>query len=224
MNSDNENKSSDNEAPLTKQKTTQIKEKKPRSEKQIEQFKKAQAKRFENIEKINLNKKLEKTKAKLEKKVKDSHDVLNEIEKKKINKKEILIEESDSESEVKVKSESEEEVIVVQKKKKSVPKIKKEVVKKPKKTKKIIIEESSDSDNSSETDAYSTDSMRESLVFSKKKTNATSNPKGFDEPVPKQKTRNEMKSQRNKKSIIKVHEREQTTKQQKDFNPLLFFI
>jgi len=58
--------------------------------------------------------------------VKDSHDVLNEIEKKKINKKEILIEESsDSESEVKVKSESEEEVIVVQKKKKSVPKNKK---------------------------------------------------------------------------------------------------
>ena len=51
MNSDNENKSSDNEAPLTK-KTTQIKEKKPRSEKQIEQFKKAQAKRFENIEKL----------------------------------------------------------------------------------------------------------------------------------------------------------------------------
>ena len=212
MNSDNENKISDNEVPLTKQK-------KPRSEKQIEQFKKAQAKRFENIEKINLNQKLEKTKAKLEKKVKDSHDVLNEIEKKKINKKEILIEESDSESEVKVKSESEEEVIVVQKKKKS-PKIKKEVVKKPKKTKKIIIEESSDSDNSSETDAYSTDSMRES--------------------VPKQKTRNEMKSQRNKKSIIKVHEREpfektnatsnpsgfdeQTTKQQNDFNPLLFFI
>ena len=93
-----------------------------------------------------------------------------------------------------------------------------------KKTKKIIIEESSDSDNSSETDAYSTDSMRE--------------------PAPKQKTRNEMKSQRNKKSIIKVHEREplvfskkktnatsnpsgfdeQSTKQQKDFNPLLFFI
>jgi hypothetical protein len=58
-------------------------------EKQIEQFKKAQAKRFENIEKINLNKKLEKTKAKLEKKVKDSHDVLNEIKKKKINKKKI---------------------------------------------------------------------------------------------------------------------------------------
>ena len=44
------------------------------------------------------------------------------------------------------------------------------------------------------------------------------------ESVPKQKIRNEMKSQRNKKSIIKVHEREQTTKQQKDFNPLLFFI
>jgi len=130
--------------------------------------------------------------------------VLNEFEKKKINKKEILIEESDSESEVKIKSESEEEVIVVQKKKKSVLKIKKEVVKKPKKNKKIIIEESSDSDNSSETDAYSTDSMRE--------------------PAPKQKTRNEMKSQRNKKSIIKVHESNQTTKQQKDFNPLLFFI
>ena len=204
MNSDHENKSSDYEAPLTKQKTTQIKEKKPRSEKQIEQFKKAQAKRFENIKNINLNKKLEKTKAKLEKKVKDSHDVLNEIEKKKINKKEILIEESDSESEVKIKSESEEEVIVVQKKKKSVPKIKKEVVKKPKKTKKIIIEESSDSANSSESDAYSTDSMRD--------------------PASKQKTRNEMKSQRNKKSIIKVHERDQPTKQQKDFNPLLFFI
>ena len=51
--------------------------------------------------------------------------MLNEFEKKKINKKEILIEESsDSESEVKIKSESEEEVIVVQKKKKSVPKIK----------------------------------------------------------------------------------------------------
>lgn len=70
-----------------------------------------------------------------------------------------------------------------------------------KKTKKIIIEESSDS---SESDAYSTDSMRD--------------------PPPKQKTRNEMKSQRNKKSIIKVHEREPTTKQQNDFNPLLFFI
>ena len=42
--------------------------------------------------------------------------MLNEIEKKKINKKEILIEESDSESEVKIKSESEEEVIVVQRK------------------------------------------------------------------------------------------------------------
>ena len=68
MNSDTENKSSDNEAPLTKQKVIQIKEKKPRSEKQIEQFKKAQQKRFENIEKINLNKKLEKTKTKLEKK------------------------------------------------------------------------------------------------------------------------------------------------------------
>ena len=68
--------------------------------------------------------------------MKDSHDVLNEIEKKKINKKEILIEESDSESEVKIKSESEEEVIVVQKKKKSVPKIKKEVVKKLKTLKK----------------------------------------------------------------------------------------
>ena len=65
---------------------------------------------------------------------------------------------------------------------------------------------------------------REPLVFSKKKTNATSNPLGFDEPAPKQKTRNEMKSQRNKKSIIKVHEREQTTKQQNEFNPLLFFI
>ena len=42
--------------------------------------------------------------------------MLNEIEKKKINKKEILIEESDSESEVKIKSESEEDVIVAQKK------------------------------------------------------------------------------------------------------------
>ena len=41
MNSDTENKSSDNETPLTKQKITQIKEKKPRWEKQIEQFKKA---------------------------------------------------------------------------------------------------------------------------------------------------------------------------------------
>ena len=71
-----------------------------------------------------------------------------------------------------------------------------------KKTKKIIIEKSSDSDNSSETDAYSTDSMRE--------------------PAPKQKTRNEMKSQRNKKSIIKVHEA--STKQQPNFNHSLFFI
>jgi len=44
------------------------------------------------------------------------------------------------------------------------------------------------------------------------------------DPPPKQKTRNEMKSQRNKKSIIKVHESNQQTKQQKDFNPLLFFI
>ena len=64
--------------------------------------------------------------------------------------------------------------------------------------------------------------MRESLVFSKKKTNATSNPLGFDDPPPKQKTRNEMKSQRNKKSIIKVHE--PSTKQQTDFNHSLFFI
>ena len=50
--------------------------------------------------------------------------------------------------------------------------------------------------------------MREPFVFSKKKNNVTSIPLGFDEPPPKQKTRNEMKSQRNKKSIIKVHERE----------------
>ena len=55
MNSDNESKSSDNEAPLTKQKTTKIKEKKPRSEKQIKQFKKEQQNRFQNIENINLN-------------------------------------------------------------------------------------------------------------------------------------------------------------------------
>ena len=98
------------------------------------------------------------------------------------------------------------------------------LLKKNQKTKKILVEKSSDSDNSSESDAYSTDSMRD--------------------PALKQKTRNEMKSQRNKKSIIKVHEREplvfskkktnatsnpsgfdeQTTKQQNDFNPLLFFI
>jgi hypothetical protein len=44
------------------------------------------------------------------------------------------------------------------------------------------------------------------------------------DPLPKQKARNEMKSQRNKKSIVKVHESEQTTKQQNDFNPLLFLI
>ena len=42
------------------------------------------------------------------------------------------------------------------------------------------------------------------------------------DPLPKQKTRNEMKSQRNKKSIIKVHE--PSTKQQTDFNHSLFFI
>jgi hypothetical protein len=67
------------------------------------------------------------------------------------------------------------------------------LIKNLKKLKKKIIEESSDSSNSSRSVAYSTDSMRD--------------------PPPKQKTRNEMKSQRNKKSIIKVHEREQTTKQ-----------
>ena len=65
-----------------------------------------------------------------------------------------------------------------------------------KKLKKIIIEESSDESESNE------DSVT-------------------DTP-PKQKTRNEMKSQRNKKSIIKVHE--PSTKQQTDFNHSLFFI
>ena len=52
MNSNNENKSSDNEAPLKKQKTTQIKEKNPRSEKQIEQIKKAQQKDLKILKKL----------------------------------------------------------------------------------------------------------------------------------------------------------------------------
>jgi hypothetical protein len=135
---DNEEVESDNddieEVPLVKEKKPVENSflqsstlKKPRSEKQIEAFKKAQEKRKENIKSKSIEKEII-VLDKKEKQVKSKHEDI--IKKKQSLIKKPIIEESDSE---------EEEVIVIQKKKK------------PKK-KTIIIEESDSDDESVESE------------------------------------------------------------------------
>ena len=150
----------DEQVPLQKEK--KVREKKPRSEKQLEHFANMAAKRKENIEKKKLEKKIESAKLLIE------HDIQvapPSAPKKTIRKqlKEAIEEPQESEE-----SASEEEIIV--KTKRSKPK---------KKAKKVIIVQESDSETEEEE----------------------------EEPLPQPKRR--LKTQQNKKSIVKVYEQEQ---------------
>ena len=151
----------DDQVPLQKEK--KVREKKPRSEKQLEHFANMAAKRKENIEKKKLEKKIESAKLLIE------HDIQvapPSAPKKTIRKQlKEAIEEPQEESE---ESASEEEIIV--KTKRSKPK---------KKAKKVIIVQESDSETEEEE----------------------------EEPLPQPKRR--LKTQQNKKSIVKVYEQEQ---------------
>ena len=162
--SDNEEDNSDIEdgyetaqsedVPLTKK--TIIKEKKPRSEKQIEAFKRAQETRKQNISN-KLKEKEIKHLTEKEKNIKSKHDVIVK-KKQSLMKTPKIIPEPESESE------EEEQIIVVKKKKKPV--------------KKIIIEES-DSDESSEEELPKTREL-------KSQRNRKSLIKIVDKPVAKE--------------------------------------
>ena len=120
----------ENNIPLTKPKTKNKSNvaKKPKSEKQLEQFKLAQQKRKENIEKKNYEKKLEASKLLLQHETTKRSVSLEEKKKNVVKpKKEIIKDES-----------SEEEQIVVIKK----PKPKKKVIK-------LIVSESDTNDDTS---------------------------------------------------------------------------
>lgn len=137
------------------------KEKKPRTEKQIEAMKKAFSKRQENIELKKFEKKIEASK------------LLLSLDKPTLKgKKEVIEEEEESEE----SSDDEPQVVIIKKEKKQKPK--------PKKQKKQIIvyqqdNSGSDSDSDSDSDNDNT-------------------PKHF-------------KTQKNKKSIIKVHQKPEKT-------------
>ena len=121
-----------------------IKEKKPRSDKQIEQFKKVMERKKETIEENKYNKKIEASKLLMEDTMKKMMElekkVKNDDKKKKVKPIPIPIVDSDTDDE----SESEPEPIVI--KKKSV-KIKKETKPKKGKAKLIIYESDSDTDS-----------------------------------------------------------------------------
>lgn len=120
-----------------------IKEKKPRSDKQIEQFKKVMERKKETIEENKYNKKIEASKLLMEDTMKKMMElekkVKNDDKKKKV--KPIPIVDSDTDDD---ESEPEPEPIVI--KKKSV-KIKKETKPKKGKAKLIIYESDSDTDS-----------------------------------------------------------------------------
>ena len=150
----------DEQVPLLKEK--KVRQKKPRSEKQLEHFANMAAKRKENIEKKKLEKKIESAKLLIE------HDIQvapPSAPKKTIRKQ---LKEAIEEPQESVESASEEEIIV--KTKRSKPK---------KKAKKVIIVQESDSETEEEE----------------------------EEPLPQPKRR--LKTQQNKKSIVKVYEQEQ---------------
>ena len=126
-NSENEANEESLEVPLTKQK-------KPRSQAQIEAFEKVKEKRRQNLEAKKQEKLINSAKLILEEETKKTSHVPF---KKSQPKKKVKHVEPEPEPETESESESEEEVIVV---KKSKP------VKKQKKVRKIIIEESSSED------------------------------------------------------------------------------
>ena len=132
-NSENEAIEESLEVPLTKQK-------KPRSQAQIEAFERVKEKRRQNLEAKKQEKLINSAKLILEEETKKtSHVPL----KKSQPKKKVKHVEPEPEPETESESESEEEVIVV---KKSKP------VKKQKKVRKIIIEESSSEDEDDESE------------------------------------------------------------------------
>jgi hypothetical protein len=136
-NSENEDIEESLEVPLTKQK-------KPRSQAQIEAFEKVKEKRRQNLEAKKQEKLINSAKLLLEEETKKTSRVEHEVPLKKSQpKKKVKHVEPEPEPEPKSESESEEEVIVV---KKSKP------VKKQKKVRKIIIEESSSEDEDDESE------------------------------------------------------------------------
>jgi len=136
-NSENEDIEESLEVPLTKQK-------KPRSQAQIEAFEKVKEKRRQNLEAKKQEKLINSAKLLLEEETKKTSRVEREVPLKKSQpKKKVKHVEPEPEPEHKSESESEEEVIVV---KKSKP------VKKQKKVRKIIIEESSSEDEDDESE------------------------------------------------------------------------
>jgi len=136
-NSENEDIEESLEVPLTKQK-------KPRSQAQIEAFEKVKEKRRQNLEAKKQEKLINSAKLLLEEETKKTSRVEHEVPLKKSQpKKKVKHVEPEPEPEHKSESESEEEVIVV---KKSKP------VKKQKKVRKIIIEESSSEDEDDESE------------------------------------------------------------------------
>lgn len=152
----------DDQVPLQKEK--KVREKKPRSDKQMAHFANMAAKRKENIEKKKLEKKIESAKLLIE------HDIQVAAPKKAIKKQlkaEPEEEPQEKPEEENEESESEEEIIV--KTRKSKPK---------KKAKKVIIVQESESEESDEE----------------------------EEPLPQPKRR--LKSQQNKKSVVKVYQQE----------------
>ena len=129
--SENEGNEESLEVPLTKQK-------KPRSQAQIEAFERVKEKRRQNLEAKKQEKLINSAKLILEEETKKtSHVPLKNSQ----PKKKVKHVEPEPEPETESESESEEEVIVV---KKSKP------VKKQKKVRKIIIEESSSEDEDEE--------------------------------------------------------------------------
>ena len=131
--SENEGNEESLEVPLTKQK-------KPRSQAQIEAFERVKEKRRQNLEAKKQEKLINSAKLILEEETKKtSHVPL----KKSQPKKKVKHVEPEPEPETESESQSEEEVIVV---KKSKP------VKKQKKVRKIIIEESSSEDEDDESE------------------------------------------------------------------------
>ena len=165
---DSDNQQIQDDVPLQKEK--KVREKKPRSEKQLAHFANMAAKRKENIEKKKLEKKIESAKLLIENdiEVAPKKEIRKQLKGDAIFGKGDPKEEPPSEEE---ESESEEEIIV--KTRKSKPK---------KKAKKVIIVQESESEEESE-----------------------------EEEIQAPKRR--LKTQQNKKSIVKVYQQEPTHRQ-----------
>jgi hypothetical protein len=151
-NSENEDIEESLEVPLTKQK-------KPRSQAQIEAFEKVKEKRRQNLEAKKQEKLINSAKLLLEEETKKTSRVEHEVPLKKSQPKK-KVKHVEPEPEPKSESESEEEVIVVKKSKPrnsacgrgGVVGERSSLQKKQKKVRKIIIEESSSEDEDDESE------------------------------------------------------------------------